>query len=89
MILTFRTKDATASGYNGAVEISDGPYYNKELWRCGKGHIQTYQAEVACARAKIMEIFGANFGEGFLPAYYYPVDAPKPSGYLMTETVYI
>ncbi|GMH85484.1 hypothetical protein TrST_g10488 [Triparma strigata] len=85
----------TGSGYDGAVEISDGPYYNTEAWRHGESHIQTYQAEVGLARARVMETFGTNFatnnvaGEGFLPGYYYPVDAAKPSGYLMSETVYI
>lgn len=86
---------STGSGYDGAVEISDGPYYNTEAWAHGESHIATYQAEVSLARAKIMGIFGTNFatvgaaGVGFLPGYYYPADAAKPSGYLMCETVYI
>jgi hypothetical protein len=85
----------TGSGYNGAVEFSGGPFYNTKEWSRGESHIKTYQAEVALARAKVMDIFGTRFaktnmtGSGFLPGYYYPVDAPKPSGYLMTETVYI
>lgn len=89
------TMYATGSGYNGGVEIADGPYFNTELWSGGDGHIEAYQSEIDAARSKVMSIFGTNFatpgatGEGFLPGYYYPADAPKPSGYVFCATVYI
>jgi hypothetical protein len=85
----------TGSGYNGAVELSDGPFYNYDAWQGGADHIKLFQAEVLAARTAIQNDFGTNFaevgkkGERFLPGYYYPVDTPKPSGYLLCETVYI
>lgn len=86
---------STGSGFDGAVEISEGPYYNTGSWHRGESHIKQYQDEIHHARSKIMGVFGTEFavkgttGDGFLPGYYYPTDAAKPSGYSMTETVYI
>lgn len=85
----------TTGGVEGGLEISDGPYYNTESWDMGSVAIKEYREEIAAARGEIMGMFGDGFatqgssGGGFLPGFYYPVDATKPSGYSMTETTYL
>ena len=92
-----RAMFSTGNGFNKAVEISQGPYYidgNKYKAQIEED-IKVYQNKIKKARKNVMEIFGTDFavsgeaGKGFLPGYYYPIDAAKPSGLGMTQTLYI
>ena len=75
--------------------MGDGPFYNYEEWGDAAATIKQFRDDVGAAQQKIKAIFGQAFtrkgqtGTRFLPGYYYPAEEPKPSGYLLTETVYI
>lgn len=79
----------TASGFDSGVpELGEGAWHNYKQNQPLADAISSFQAEVKASRQTVQDAFQKQSG-GFTPSYYFPVSAPKPFGFGITQTTYV
>lgn len=78
---------AVSNGLPGAPELGDGPWFG--VPRSIQKAVGRFQADLKATRQSVESMFSKGAGIQYNPSYYYPADAPKPTGYQITATVYL